>query len=95
MALGIAVCLLAAHPLLPQARPAVNLSLYCDVAQAATLAGVTDRQVRNAIKDGRIEASKVGHVWMVLRSSAQAFQRVPGMGRPKKQQAKRRRSKRR
>ena len=62
----------------------MNLSLYCHVAEAAELAGVTDRQVRNAIRDGRIEATKIGHVWMVLRSSAQSFQRVPGMGRPKK-----------
>jgi excisionase family DNA binding protein len=62
----------------------VSLSLYCHVAEAAALAGVTDRQVRNAIRDGRIEATKVGHVWMVLRSSAKSFQRVPGMGRPTK-----------
>ena len=62
----------------------MNLSLYCHVTEAAALAGVTDRQVRNAIKDGRIEATKVGYVWMVLRASAQSFQRVPGMGRPKK-----------
>ena len=62
----------------------VNVSLYCHVAEAAELAGVSDRQVRNAIKDGRIEATKVGHVWMVLRASAQSFERVPGMGRPKK-----------
>jgi len=73
------------QPVVPLLRTAtVNLSLYCHVAQAAELAGVSDRQVRNAIKDGRIEATKVGHVWMVLRSSAQSFQRVPGMGRPTK-----------
>jgi excisionase family DNA binding protein len=62
----------------------VNLSLYCTVDEAARLAGITDRQVRNAIRDGRIEATKVGHAWMVLRSSAAAFERKPGMGRPPK-----------
>jgi excisionase family DNA binding protein len=62
----------------------MNLSLYCHVSEAALLAGVTDRQVRNAIKDGRIEATKVGHVRMLLRASAQSFERVRGMGRPKK-----------
>ena len=60
----------------------LDLELYCDVATAAQLAGITDRQVRNAIKDGRIKAAKVGHTWLVLRSSASKFVRMPGTGRP-------------
>lgn len=53
----------------------MNLALYCTVAEAARLAGITDRQVRNALDDGRIVGQKVGSVWMVLRASAEGFQR--------------------
>lgn len=66
----------------------MNFALYCDVAEAARLAGVTDRHIRNAIKAGKIQGAKMGHVWMVLRSSAMSFERQPGMGRPAKARKK-------
>jgi hypothetical protein len=73
----------------------LNLALYCDVGTAAKLAGVTDRQVRNAIKAGRIKGEKVGHTWMVLRASASAFERDPSKGRPPKAAPKKKLQRRR
>lgn len=55
--------------------PKASLSQFCSVTEAAEITGVSDRQVRNALEDGRIVGEKVGFAWMVLRSSAESFQR--------------------
>lgn len=62
----------------------MNLSLYCSVAEAAAIAGVSKGYMHTMIDAGRIKAEKVGRSYAVLRSSAAAFKRQPGMGRPTK-----------
>ena len=61
------------------------LSLYCDVAEACRICGVSDGYMRRLIREGKIVAQRFGNSYAVLRESAAAFQRQPGMGRPRKQ----------
>jgi 5-methylcytosine-specific restriction endonuclease McrA len=35
------------------------------------------------IRDGKIEAAKVGAAYLVVRASVEKFERLPGMGRPR------------
>lgn len=65
----------------------MNLSLYCSVAEACRIAGVSDGYMRRLIRDGKITASRFGNSYAVLRSDVVAFQRQPGMGRPRKHPA--------
>lgn len=62
----------------------MNLSLYCSVAEACQLAGVSDGYMRRLIRDGRIEGVKIGNTYLVSRASIKKFERQPGMGRPQK-----------
>lgn len=64
----------------------MNLALYCSVAEACALAGVSKSYMHAMIVAGRIKAEKVGRSYAVLRSSVAEFQRQPGMGRPPKPQ---------
>jgi hypothetical protein len=41
--------------------------------EASELIGVTPNQVRHLARQGTIQARKFGHVWMILRSSAQIY----------------------
>jgi excisionase family DNA binding protein len=63
---------------------AMNLALYCSVAEAATIAAVSRGYLHHLIKTGRVKATKVGSAYVVLRSSVAAFERQPGRGRPRK-----------
>lgn len=65
----------------------MNLSLYCDVAEACRICGVSDGYMRRLIREGKIEGQLFGNSYAVLRESAAAFVRQPGMGRPRKQPA--------
>jgi excisionase family DNA binding protein len=65
----------------------MNLSLYCSVAEACQLAGVSKGYLCAMIRDGRIEAEKIGNAYAVLRASVKNFERQPGMGRPTKKPA--------
>jgi excisionase family DNA binding protein len=67
----------------------MNLSLYCTVAEAAKLANVTEPYVRILLANGRLTGEKIGKEWLVLKSDALAFQRQPGMGRPKRSKPRR------
>jgi len=78
--------------MMPRHRPAesisdrvarVNLDLYCSVAEACTIAGVSDGYMRRLIREGKVQAQRFGNSYAVLRSDAVAFQRKPGMGRPR------------
>lgn len=62
----------------------MNLALYCSVAEAAVLAGISEQYVRLLLSQNKIEGEKLGTEWVVLRSAVVGFQRQPGMGRPKK-----------
>jgi excisionase family DNA binding protein len=61
----------------------VNLSLYCSVAEACQIAGVSDGYMRRMLREGKVEGQKIGNTYLVLRSSVVAFRRQPGMGRPR------------
>lgn len=62
----------------------VNLALYCSVAEACQISGVSDGYMRRMLREGKIAGEKVGNTYLVLRSSAVGFRRQPGMGRPRK-----------
>lgn len=66
----------------------MNLSLYCDVAEACRIAGVSDGYMRRLIREGKVSAQRFGNSYAVLRESAAAFSRQPGMGRPRKHPAR-------
>lgn len=57
---------------------------YCTVAEACRIAGVSDGYMRRLIREGKVEALKLGAAYLVIRSSVQKFERQPGMGRPRK-----------
>lgn len=71
----------------------MNLSLYCSVSEACRISGVSRSYMHALITAGRIKAEKVGRSYAVLRSSAAAFERQPGMGRPTKKPARKKSSK--
>lgn len=62
-------------------RPATPAAII-SVTAAARIAGVTDRHMRRLIADGVIRATRIGRAWLVERSSVEAWQRHPTMGRP-------------
>ena len=66
---------------------AMNLSIYCSVAEACRMAGVSDGYMRRLLRDKKVAGEKVGNTYLVLRSSLQKFERQPGMGRPRKADA--------
>lgn len=49
--------------------------------EAAQILGVSDQTVINWIRDGRIQAQKVGRVWVIPKDSLEGVER-PKMGRP-------------
>ena len=59
------------------------------VTEAALRAGITDRHVRRLIRDGVIQATRIGRAWLVDAESVAAFQRHPTMGRPRAVKPKR------
>ena len=65
----------------------MNLSIYCSVAEACRIAGVSKGYMCSLIRSGRIKAERIGISYAVLRSSLQKFERQPGMGRPRKADA--------
>ncbi len=75
---------------LPATVSPMNLSLYCSVAEAAIIAGVSRSYMNAMVLAGKIKAQKIGQSYAVLRSSLAKFERQPGMGRPKKAPPKRR-----
>lgn len=54
------------------------------VSEAARRAGITDRHMRRLIRDGVIQATRIGRAWLVGAESVAAYQRHPTMGRPAK-----------
>lgn len=64
-------------------KHAVDLSQFVSVSEAAKLADVHVRHMRNMAASGRIPAAKVGRAYLVLRSAAKAYKRHPTAGRPR------------
>lgn len=67
----------------------MDLTRYCTVAQAASVANVTEIYVRVLLartkgKGPPFRGVKFGRAWLVVREDAERFERKPGMGRPKK-----------
>jgi len=60
----------------------MNLALYCDVNEAARIAGITPKYVRVLLARGTLRGEKLGKRWVVLREDAAMFARIPNMGRP-------------
>jgi excisionase family DNA binding protein len=59
------------------------------VTEAARRAGITDRHIRRLIRDGVIQATRIGRAWLVDAESVAAYQRHPTMGRPRATKPKR------
>jgi|688.fasta_scaffold227293_2 excisionase family DNA binding protein len=57
---------------------------FVSVADAAAIMGLHPRYVRKLCAAGKIEALRVGKVFLVVRQAASAYERDPyGRGRPK------------
>jgi hypothetical protein len=69
----------------------MNLANYVSVAEAAAIAGVSAERIRQLVAAGQMAGEKKAGVWLVLRSAAQGFVRIPNMGRPKRAKKKTRR----
>jgi len=59
------------------------------VTEAARRAGITDRHIRRLIRDGVLQATRIGRAWLVNAESVAAYQRHPTMGRPRATKPKR------
>jgi excisionase family DNA binding protein len=55
------------------------------LTEAAALAGVDRRWMWQLVSRGTLPGMRIGRVWLVSRTAVQQFQRLPNMGRPKKQ----------
>lgn len=65
-------------------KPAViDLANLISVPEAAGLAGVNERYMRTLVQTGKVLGVKAGRNYLVDRAAAEAFERQPGMGRPK------------
>jgi excisionase family DNA binding protein len=59
-------------------------SQYVSVAEAAAIMGVHPRYARRMCAASKLGCIRVGKVFLVIRKSAEAYQRDPyGRGRPK------------
>lgn len=54
----------------------MNLALYCSVADAARIAGVSPAYVRLMAANGQIRGEKIGGSWVVLREDLARFVRI-------------------
>lgn len=60
---------------------------YVSVADAAQIMGMNVRHVRRLCATGKLGCIRVGKVFLVIKKSAEAYQRDPyGRGRPKGQE---------
>lgn len=56
---------------------------YLTITEAAERLGVSRQRVHQLIKQGRLEAEQVGHIWIIPESALDDIKKVP-MGRPRK-----------
>ena len=64
-------------------EPLIELGNLVSVPEAARLAGVDARYMRTLVGTGKVRGVKAGRNYLVDRAAAEAFERQPGMGRPK------------
>lgn len=55
------------------AEPPASSAAWLTTTQAAGLLGITDRAVRKAIGERRLDATRVGNAWQVSRESVEHF----------------------
>lgn len=60
-----------------------KLDGWITLPEAAKLADVSERWMRQLIADGKVIGVQVGRNYLVLRESAAAFKRHPDAGRPR------------
>ena len=72
----------------------MNLALYCSVAEAARIAGVSPAYVRLMAAKGQVRGEKIGGSWVVLREDVARFVRI-GRGPAQPPAAKKARTRRR
>lgn len=60
-----------------------NLEGWVSLPEAAKLADVTERWMRQLVADGKVTGVRVGRNYLVLRESAAKFKRSPAEGRPR------------
>lgn len=60
-----------------------NLDGWVSLPEAAKLADVTERWMRQLVADGKVIGVRVGRNYLVLRESAEKFKRTPTEGRPR------------
>lgn len=60
-----------------------NLKGWVSLPEAARLADVTERWMRQLVADGKVIGVRVGRNYLVLRESAAKFTRSPDEGRPR------------
>lgn len=56
---------------------------WVSLPEAAKLADVTERWMRQLVADGKVIGVQVGRNYLVLRESAAKFKRSPDEGRPR------------
>ena len=56
---------------------------WVPLPEAAKLADVTERWMRQLVADGKVIGVQVGRNYLVLRESAAKFKRSPDEGRPR------------
>lgn len=61
----------------------IDLEKCISVPQAAKLAGVSDKWMRQLVIDGKVDGIKIGRNYVVDKLSAKAFDRHPTSGRPR------------
>lgn len=57
----------------PSAEPPAASSAWVSSTTAAGLLGITDRAVRKAIADGRLDATRVANSWRITRESVEHY----------------------
>ena len=62
---------------------AQSLEGWVSLPEAAKLADVTERWMRQLVADGKVTGVRVGRNYLVLRESAAKFKRSPVEGRPR------------
>lgn len=60
-----------------------KLEGWVSLPEAAKLADVTERWMRQLVADGKVIGVQVGRNYLVLRESAAKFKRSPDEGRPR------------
>ena len=59
----------------------INTEDYVTLQEASKICGIQPERLRQYVRTKRLEAVKVGAIWLIKKSSAQSFKPKP-IGRP-------------